>query len=83
MPTMHRVVQPAVGHAALHVVAGGLDDVEVRQGVAVGRDDDARAAAVSAVGENRDGGAGGFGDSGDAGLFGGQDRRGDVSRSGK
>ena len=32
----HRVVQPAVDHAALHRHAGGLGDVEVRQGVAVG-----------------------------------------------
>ena len=66
----HRVVQPAVGHAALHVAAGGLDDVEVRQRVAVGRDHHARAAAVAFVGEDGDRGFGGLLNRGDAGLLG-------------
>ena len=47
----HGVVDPAVGHAALHRVAAGLGDVEVGQGVAVGRDHHARAAARRRSGE--------------------------------
>ena len=52
-PDQHGVVDLAVGHAALHGRAAGLDDVEIGQGVAVGRDDHARAAALAVRLENR------------------------------
>ena len=48
----HGVIDSAVGHAALHRLAAGQDDVEIGQGIAVGRDDHARAAALSAGREN-------------------------------
>ena len=66
----HRLVQVAVGHAAFHVVAGRLHDVEVGQGVAIGRDDHARAAAVAAVGKHGDGRPGRLGDGRDPLLLG-------------
>ena len=44
----HGVVDLAVGHAALHVVAAGERDVEVGQGIAVGGDDHAGAAPLAA-----------------------------------
>ena len=48
----HGVVDLAVGHAALHGLAAGLHDVEVAQGVAVGRDDHAGAAALPVGGKD-------------------------------
>ena len=49
----HGVVHLAVGHAALHRLAAGLRDVKIGQGVAVGRDDHAGAAALSVGREDR------------------------------
>ena len=49
----HGVVDLAVGHAALHRLAAGQSDVEIGQGVAVGRDDHARAAPLPAGHERR------------------------------
>jgi hypothetical protein len=47
-PDEDAVVEDAVGQAALHDRPGALDDVEVRQGVAVVADQDAGAAALAA-----------------------------------
>ena len=68
----HGVDEAAVGQAALHGGAGGAGDVEVRQGVAVGRDDDAGAAALAVGVEDGDRRAGDAGDRFDAGGFGGE-----------
>ena len=53
--------------------AGGRGDVEVREGVAIGRDDHAGAAALAIGVEDGDRRAGDALDRGDAGCFGGED----------
>ena len=73
MPDDHGVVDPAVGHAALHGVAAGLGDVEVGQGVAVGRDDHAGAAPLPCRIEDRQHAAAGLGHDGDPLRLGRQD----------
>jgi hypothetical protein len=50
------VVKPVVGHAALHVAAGRLDDVEIRQGVSFRRNHHSAAAAGPFLGKHADGG---------------------------
>ena len=72
-PHDHGVVDLAVGHAALHGVAAGLHDVEVAQGVTVGRDDHAGTAPLSRRIEDRQHAAAGLGHDGDALRLGRQD----------
>ena len=60
-PDDHGVVDPAVRHAALHGVAARVRDVEVAQGVAVGRDDHAGAAPLPRRIEDRQHAAAGLG----------------------
>ncbi len=84
-PDDHGVVDPAVGHAALHGVAAGVRDVEVAQGVAVGRDDHAGTAPLPCRIEDRQHAAAGLGHDGDALRLGRQDlggRRGGVGHGG-
>ena len=71
----HGVDEPAVGQAALHGGAGGAGDVKVRQRVAVGRNDDAGAAALAVGVEDGERGPRDAGDRFDAGRFGGEDGR--------
>ena len=84
-PDDHGVIDPAVGHAALHGIAAGMRDVEVAQGVAVGRDDHAGTAPLPCRIEDRQHAAAGLGHDGDALRlgrqdFGGRRRRGPLNR---
>ena len=72
-PDDHGVVDPAVGHAALHGIAAGVRDVEVAQGVAVGRDDHAGTAPLPCRIEDRQHAAAGLGHDGDPLRLGRQD----------
>ena len=54
MPDKDGVVEDAVGQAGLHERAGGLDDVEIGQGITIGRNDDTRSDALPAVHADRD-----------------------------
>ena len=47
-----RVVQLAVRHSALHTDPGLVRDMEIGERIALGRDDDARAASLSFLGED-------------------------------
>jgi len=64
----------------LHVIAGRLGDVKVGQGVTVGRDHDARAAALAVVGKHGDSRWDRPRHGGDPLLFSLQHRVGDRSR---
>ncbi len=55
----HRVVQPAVGHAAFHGVSGGLGDMKVGERVAVRRDDHPRTAPGAPLAKDGQRGGGG------------------------
>ena len=74
----HGVVQLPIGHAALHVITGRLGDVKVGQRIAVGRDHDARSAALAFVGKDGDGRSDRLGHGGDPLLFGLQDGVGNL-----
>ena len=77
-PDDHRVVQLAVGHAALHRLADFTGDVEIRDGVPVRRDNHAGAAALAATREDGHGRLAGALDNGHAGRFGGEHVRVDL-----
>ena len=74
------VVQITVRQTALHMIAGRLDDVIVRQRITVGRDHHARSTSSTAASENRSSRFGGFGDGGNPLLFGIQNRLRDFIR---
>ena len=74
------VVRLSVGHAALHRLAAGQSDVKIGQGVAVGRDDDARAAPLSAAHKNGEYAVFGLAHDGDSLRLGLKHRHGRLGR---